>query len=70
MYFKLYSDSLYVSCVNEAARYHTAKWPNRTYMYVFQHRSKKAETPLWMGKLKNICLFIQDLFCWCWIFLL
>lgn len=53
-HLKLYSDSLYVSCVNEAARYHTAKWPNRTYMYVFQHRSKKAETPLWMGKLQKI----------------
>ena len=45
----MFSDSLYVSCVTDAARYQTAKWPNGTYMFVFQHRSKRAETPLWMG---------------------
>ena len=45
----LYSDELYVSCADEAARYHASKWPNKTYMYVFQHRSRKAETPIWMG---------------------
>ncbi|RNA09672.1 neuroligin- X-linked-like, partial [Brachionus plicatilis] len=45
----LFSDSLYTSCVNEVARYHTAKWPNKTYMYVFEHRSTKTDLPLWMG---------------------
>ena len=38
-----------MSCVTDAARYQTAKWPNATCMFVFQHRSKRAETPLWMG---------------------
>jgi carboxylesterase type B len=46
---KIYSDSLYTSCVDEVARYHAAKWPNKTFMYVFKHRSLKSETPLWMG---------------------
>lgn len=49
LFLKLYSDERYVSCVDEAARYHASKWPNRTFMYVYQHRSIKAETPLWMG---------------------
>lgn len=48
---KVYSDSLYVSCVDEAARYHTAKYPNGTFMYVFEHRSKKSEKPEWMGRI-------------------
>ena len=50
---QLYSDSLYVSCVDEVGRYHAQKWPNKTYMYVFQHRSQKANFPLWMGKCQS-----------------